>query len=348
VTNARIASDATAEGHFQKPKSPPQSLRTIARAFQQLTAAVGGPQHMTNNLHRADSARKSDTFTSNQFAWLRQVAADGGLSPAASRVAIALTRYFSREQDGAAWMSQATLARDLGMPDRTMRHGLSSLIDRGHVVTKRRGRMETSLYYLALKTCDSDRQPIADHDRPAVADHDRQPVATHTGVTGKNLQGDRQKPARVTGNPLPTNSLKEPLEEPIEKRDSLPLDLGDEDSGRRSRSPSSDIDAEFEEFYRQYPRRVAKEAARKAYVSALSRCAVTPAELLAGVMRYAAERNGKDPQYTRYPATWLNQGGWADEAAMPIGNSVPNGYDHINVGAAIARQLIEEEAHHGR
>jgi hypothetical protein len=160
---------------------------------------------------------KRDNFTRDQFDWLRQVAFDSGLPPAASRVAVALTRYFSRKHDGWAWMAQATIAHDLGMPERTVRFALSALNERGHLVTKRRGKMETNLYHLALKNSEGDRQSVADHDRQPIAAHDRQPIATHTGVTGKNLKSDRQKTVKVTGNPLPSNPLKEPIEEPIER-----------------------------------------------------------------------------------------------------------------------------------
>jgi hypothetical protein len=160
---------------------------------------------------------KRDNFTRDQFDWLRQVAFDNGLPPAASRVAVALTQYFSRKHDGWAWMAQATIAHDLGMSERTARSALSALNERGHLVTKRRGKMETNLYHLALKNSEGDRQSVADHDRQPIAAHDRRPIATHTGVTGKNLQSDRQKTVEVTGNPLPPNPLKEPIEEPIER-----------------------------------------------------------------------------------------------------------------------------------
>jgi hypothetical protein len=48
----------------------------------------------------------------------------------------------------------------------------------------------------------------------------------------------------------------------------------------------------------------------------------TPEELLAGAMRYAAERVGQDPKFTKNPATWLNKGSYADEPAQPIGNVI--------------------------
>jgi biotin operon repressor len=69
----------------------------------------------------------------------------------------------------------------------------------------------------------------------------------------------------------------------------------------------------FESFWLACPRRVGKEAARKAYAKA--RKLASDADLLAGIRRYAASRAGQDEQYTVHPATWLNQGRWADEPA---------------------------------
>ena len=279
-----------------------------------------------HNLHADATRRKSrDTFTITQFDWLRQVAADGGLSPSAARVAIALTKYFNRKQDGWAWMAQATLAHDLGMPVRTVGYILSGLIRRGHLVTKRRGKMETSLYHLALKNSECDRQPIATHDQQPIADHDRQPIATHSGVIGKTKQSDRQKPVKVIGNPLPRNPLNEPLEEHIESEsDSLPgLDLDEEEGrlGQQKTAPDS-TDADFEIFWTQYPRRDDKQDALKAYRGVLKQKMATPEQLLSGAMRYAAERSGQDSKYTKLAATWLRKGSWANEPAKPAGTTI--------------------------
>jgi biotin operon repressor len=69
----------------------------------------------------------------------------------------------------------------------------------------------------------------------------------------------------------------------------------------------------FEKFWLACPRRIGKEAARKAYEKA--RKTTSDSELLEGMRRYAATRAGQDEQYTVHPSTWLNQGRWADEPA---------------------------------
>ncbi len=47
--------------------------------------------------------------------------------------------------------------------------------------------------------------------------------------------------------------------------------------------------------------------------------------ILAGVRRYSAERYGKDPQFTKSPARWLDGDGWLDDPA-PSQSHDRNGY----------------------
>jgi Helix-turn-helix domain len=296
-----------------------------------------------DNIHTSATARKSrrDTFTITQFNWLRQVAYDADLVPAASRVAIAITKYFSRERDGWAWMSQATLANDLGMPERTVRDAISRLIKHGHIVTKRRGKMETNLYHLALKNTESDRQPSADHDRQTTAGHDGQPSATHTGVTGRNQQSDRQKTVKVTGSHLPPNPLNEPTEEPIEEEiDSPRLDLGEEE-GRRGRNPKSEsksktdaeseIGAAFESFWRQVIHKESKKEAERLYKRIVQKGEATPDQLMAAMLRFNASMAGRELKYIKRPLKWLREGCWTDEsAAAPIGATIDGNGNPVN------------------
>lgn len=81
----------------------------------------------------------------------------------------------------------------------------------------------------------------------------------------------------------------------------------------KSLSPSKPAlrKSNFEEFWAECPRKVGKAAAQKSYLRALRQ--ITHDELIAGMRRYAEQRAGQDPQFTVHPATWLNQGRWADE-----------------------------------
>jgi len=70
----------------------------------------------------------------------------------------------------------------------------------------------------------------------------------------------------------------------------------------------------FDTFWNQYPNRVAKEAARKAWTK------LAPDDRLLATMLAALERQKQSPAWQRdngdyipHPATWLNQGRWQDE-----------------------------------
>jgi len=73
------------------------------------------------------------------------------------------------------------------------------------------------------------------------------------------------------------------------------------------------VDPKFEEFWLECPKRVGKVSAEKSYAQALRQ--VSHAELVSAMRIYAAARNGQDPRFTVHPATWLNQGRWADETS---------------------------------
>lgn len=85
----------------------------------------------------------------------------------------------------------------------------------------------------------------------------------------------------------------------------------------------------FEDFYSIYPRKRAPADARKAWNKIVGGSkkapAVDPAVIVAGARRFAAERAGENPQFTPYPASWLNDGCWADEPDRPPPQKA-NGY----------------------
>lgn len=90
----------------------------------------------------------------------------------------------------------------------------------------------------------------------------------------------------------------------------------------------------FAAFWQAYPRRVAKGAAEKVYQRIIRNREATEAELLAGAMRYAAQRDGEEPQFTKHPATWLNGKCWTDEP--PLKGGRPRGYlESIAAGLAL-------------
>ena len=78
------------------------------------------------------------------------------------------------------------------------------------------------------------------------------------------------------------------------------------------------IEEEFETFWRVWPHRVAKGAARKAYATARKKASAR--DILVGVQRYISNK----PSWQHYcgPAVYLNQERWLDEPAEPRGSPV--------------------------
>jgi hypothetical protein len=68
--------------------------------------------------------------------------------------------------------------------------------------------------------------------------------------------------------------------------------------------------ADFALFWEQYPKKVGKDAALKAWKGAIKRAPVE--EIITGVKRFVNDTS-RDPRFTKDPATWLNGGHWADE-----------------------------------
>lgn len=95
---------------------------------------------------------------------------------------------------------------------------------------------------------------------------------------------------------------------------------------------------EFEnEFWPLYPNKVGKDAARKSWEKAVGRAPVS--EIMAGLRQYAAKT---DDRPWCNPATWLNQGRWADEPAsaanvLPLHHDPPKIHTEAEKAAAAKR-----------
>lgn len=83
--------------------------------------------------------------------------------------------------------------------------------------------------------------------------------------------------------------------------------------GKGTISSDSDIESDFAEWYRRYPRKEGRGYASKAYRSARSKADAQT--LLAALDRSIAywQREERTRKTTPLPATWLNQERWTDE-----------------------------------
>lgn len=74
------------------------------------------------------------------------------------------------------------------------------------------------------------------------------------------------------------------------------------------------LDETFKEFYyHAYPRKMEPLKARRAFEKAVKNGA-DPSEIIEGARRFAAATAAKGKTYIPYPASWLNAGGWMNEA----------------------------------
>jgi hypothetical protein len=165
-----------------------------------------------------------------------------------------------------------------------------------------------------------DGHGLPERDGHAVADRD---VTLWQGVSHAVAERESRSGQRYNRR---SPRLHQPIDQPKTSH-IRPKERSDDDEKRApdgientSASPrADDHGGRFAEFWDAYPKRVAKQAAEKAWAKALQ-SGVDAIRLVEGARRYAAQRDGQDPRYTKHPATWLSSGCWDDEPepARPV------------------------------
>ncbi|MGY4254582.1 hypothetical protein ACVI1L_001650 [Bradyrhizobium sp. USDA 4516] len=275
------------------------------------------------------------------FLWLRQVAVDRSLPPLALNVAVILAQHVG-QRTGDAWPRQETIANALGITDRTVRRNVTSLVARGHLdVVGSGGRAKPNSYRPILKNPtrasgngaenpDGNSVHLSDQnpDANSVRVSDQKPGrarSVNPDARGRNPDAARQKPGRTASaqelpNELPIELPKGTTQYARARESDHRNGVDESDHSGKPRGSQLRVNGEqhaegFDEFYRTYPRHVARGQAEKAYQRIVSSGAATSAELLAGAQRYAAARTGEPERFTKHPATWLNGKCWLDEPA---------------------------------
>jgi hypothetical protein len=85
-----------------------------------------------------------------------------------------------------------------------------------------------------------------------------------------------------------------------------------------TRRTTRDYPPDFEAWWKLYPRSAGKRPAALKFEAALKKPGVTVETLMIGVKRYAAAREGKDPQFTLHAKTWLNEERWNDPPDLRV------------------------------
>src|SRR5262249_38008595 len=223
------------------------------------------------------------------------------------------------------WPNVRSLARDCGTTKSTANRALAALVEHGHL-SEWTGPVFRKLAGRPSKVYAFTDPPPAEYFVPSWAGQSggkalsypvRDKVENETEETLSQTEGDFVPngedfvPRKCELGPKTLDSA------------SVPFDIGSRDKeghvDKESRGAGADSEnpgKAFEKFWAQYPLKKAKLAAQKASERAVKH-GTAPQEIMAGVMRYAADRDGQDPKYTKHAATWLNGGCWADEVSLP-------------------------------
>lgn len=92
---------------------------------------------------------------------------------------------------------------------------------------------------------------------------------------------------------------------------SLKQGTGNREQGTREGDDSDESSVTFDDFWKHYPRKLNRGAAKKAWMAAVKKA--NPADIIAAVSEYATLVAGKDPQFIPHGSTWLNGERWSDE-----------------------------------
>lgn len=254
---------------------------------------------------RKDSGR----FHRDKFLWLEQVHADPELTPLAFRLAYVLANLVN-EREGFAWPSIAHLAAKCRVTENGVKKVIRRLTERGHLFVEfETGRGRTNRYRWILKGDDARIVATDHHDSQETCRRQmeqrawsasRRKGATNDAPSLKkrgNAGNEKgQQAFRKGATPVAPTLIKESI-----------YDLSYRLSAQRNAQITPNA---FDAFWRVYPKKVALTDAMTAFARAIERA--PPVDIIRGAMRYAAERDGENPRYTKNPATWLNKACWND------------------------------------
>jgi hypothetical protein len=175
-----------------------------------------------------------------------------------------------------AWPSQATIAAKASISIRTVQRAVNSLVENGYLWMQKGAG--------GSATCREDRRPHK-----------------YT-INIKRLRGDTESARDDRGDiesdngatlATTTGRLSRPMNHPNKPSNETP---------------------EFDLFWDQYPIKVGKAAAKKAWDKAIK--IEKPDVIIQGAIRYASDPN-RHPSFTAHASTWINAHRWNDSPLPP-------------------------------
>jgi hypothetical protein len=162
------------------------------------------------------------------------------------------------------------------------------------------------------------------YSRRLVKDHKKFQDGRKNGLKGggnpalTGLNKDDSEPESTIQNPEAKGGLKVPF-------------IGDEQNtyiGTESESkddkPKSKQERDFDEFWKIYPRKKAKDAAFRAWIKSKSKPDLTVILSSVKAQMKSVEWMKEGGRFIPYPATWINSGCWHDEVTAPASRYVVN------------------------
>jgi hypothetical protein len=217
-------------------------------------------------------------------------------SPTAKAVLLLMADNASDDGTG-IWTSKANLARDLELTKRAVQKAVQALVEIG--VVKEVGQKPCKNGFTVEYRIDLKALIALSSTRAADAPVTREP---HSPVNHIHpYPCTTFTPTREPHSPKPP--LEPPLEPSITK-DRL-FDALEEPK------PKSDG---FEDFWKAYPRKEAKAAARKNWTKAIKKA---PASVIIAAAERYAQRPVDDVKFLKFPQGWLTDERWKDEEQTP-------------------------------
>lgn len=193
--------------------------------------------------------------------------------PLTEKMVLLIIADHANDEGTEAWPSQATIAAKGSITIRTVQRSVNNLVAKGYIRLQKHAGGSLD--------CREDRRP---HRYTIIIHRLRADIET-----GRKERHDLDNLSDTTSTP-DTERLSRPKNHPLE--------------------PPKEPLGDFALFWKEYPLKVGKQAARKAFEKA-ARTAKAE-DIIAGAKRYSLDPN-RHPSYTAYPATWLNAGRWADD-----------------------------------
>ncbi|WP_445490226.1 hypothetical protein [Rhodopseudomonas sp. RCAM05734] len=160
----------------------------------------------------------------------------------------------------------------------------------------------------------------ADHpektDTPSDLPLDK-PIGEPRSADKPSFEGEKLFHDVIDGEPK-DHPIGEPTGEPTSKNGQQLEEV--ENKKRKNTRSRAGEPAGFAEWYSIYPKKKKPDAALRAYARVIASGRISEADLLVRTKLFAAEwakRSVTDRKYIPYPATWLNDGEYADEPDGP-------------------------------